>query len=161
MGGDVKRVIVQSSAVNFTLSDIGIELTVPKTVNLSGNWPSIISTFSFSSTDTDFLSFSGHVMTIKSNDLTKNGLTHTRTVTAKQEDLTGLTSSTTIKITVYACDTHNMIPFTIDPITVEMSYIQVRTLPVAHDSNSHVPTLICPMKLSTPDGPDFIYFLGY
>ena len=147
--------------MTFTLSDIDIELTVPKTVNLSGSWSSITSTISLSSTDTDFLSFSGYVMTVCSSDLTKNGLTHTRTVTARQEDLTGLTSSTTIKITVYACDTHNITSFTIVPITVEMSYKQVRILPVAHDNNSHVPTLICPMKLSSPDGSDFIFFSGY
>ena len=147
--------------MTFTLSDIDIELTVPKTINLSGSWSSITSTISLSSTDTDFLSFSGYEMTVKSSDLTKNGLTHTRTVTAKQEDLTGLTSSTTINISVYACDTHNMIPFTIDPITVEMSYKQVRILPVAHDNNSKVPTLICPMTLSSPDGADFIFFSGY
>ena len=64
MGGNVKKVIVESSAVTFTLSDIDIELTVPKTVDLSGSWPSITSTISFSSTDTDFLSFSGYVMTV-------------------------------------------------------------------------------------------------
>ena len=54
-----------------------------------------------------------------------------------------------------------MIPFTIDPITVEMSYKQVRILPVAHDNNSKVPTLICPMTLSSPNGADFIFFSGY
>lgn len=99
-------------------------------------------------------------MTVSSSDSTKNGQTHTRTVTATI-DGTSETYSTTIKITVYACDTHNMIPFTIDPITVEMSYKQVRTLPVAHDKNSKVPTLICPMTLSSPDGADFIFFSGY
>ena len=54
-----------------------------------------------------------------------------------------------------------MIPFTINLITVEMSYIEVRTLPVAHDQNAFVPTLNCPMTLSTPDGPNFISFTGY
>ena len=54
-----------------------------------------------------------------------------------------------------------MIPFTIDPITVEMSYTEVRTLPVAYDNNSLVLTLNCPMTLSSPDGSDFISFSGY
>ena len=144
----------------FTLADIDIELTAPKTVNLSGNWPSIPSTITLSSTDTDFLSFTGYVMTVSTNDSTKNGLTHTRTVTARVESTT-VTGSTTIKISVHACDTHNIIPFTINKITVEMSYTDVQTLPVAHDNNSLVPTLNCPMTLSTPDGSDFIFFTGY
>ena len=93
------------------------------------------------------------------NDSTKNGQTHTRTVTATI-DGTSKTFSTTIKISVYACDAHNIIPFTIDPITVEMSYTEKLTLPVAHDNNSKVPTLICPMSLSSPDGFAYISFSG-
>ena len=42
-----------------------------------------------------------------------------------------------------------------------MSYTDVQTLPVAHDNNALVPTLNCPMTLSTPDGSDFISFTGY
>ena len=42
-----------------------------------------------------------------------------------------------------------------------MSYTTYRTLPVAHDKNSLVPNLDCPMSLSSPDGFNFISFSGY
>jgi len=54
-----------------------------------------------------------------------------------------------------------MILFTINQITVEMSYTNVQTLPVAHDNNALVPTLSCPMTLSTPNCFNFIFFSGY
>ena len=86
----MKTVIVESNAVIFNLADIHIELTVPKTVDYSGSWPSIPSAISLSSTDTDFLSFSGYMLTVSTSDSTKNsglinGFPHTRMVIARVE----------------------------------------------------------------------------
>ena len=56
----------------------------------------------------------------------------------------------TVTIVVYGCERHEIVPFTIADISVQMGEQDAQTLPVQHDNHPTV-TIACPLTLSNVD----------
>lgn len=153
----------------FMIPDVDVELTVPKTVSLMPTYRNsdalpylACTTYTVTTDDQDgYITVDGSgnlVVTISDNALSASSITRTVTIAVTGE--VGTTFTTSVTINIYGCDELDIIPFTVSPLMFDLGQSDSITLAPTATTSSFVPTLACPLSISTIDATSLISTSG-